>query len=387
MMRKLFQTLLLTGLLVPLYAGGQVAGGRAAGGQAEVGSPVMQRLKDIALVSGVRSNQVVGYGLVVGLDDSGDQTSQVPFTVQSLNNMLKRYGVTVPDNVSPQLNNVAAVSVHAELPPFIKPGTRIDVTVSSIGNADSLRGGSLLMTPLKGADGQTYAIAQGNLVVSGFGVSGQDGSSITVNVPSSGRIPNGATVERQVPGSLDLGQSIVFNLHTPNFTTAQRVSETINSLLGLGTARALDAVSIEVQAPERVEQRVAFISELEGLKIEPGTPPARVIVNSRTGTVVIGQEVSVLPAAVAHGSLSVTISERPAVSQPQPFAEGETVVVPQTEIEVVQEDARMFLFEAGVSLNEIVQAVNRVGAAPGDLVAILEALAQSGALRAQLIII
>jgi len=377
MTRDLLKTLLLSLFLVPLQAAGQ----------AEGKSPTLQRLKDIALVSGVRSNQVVGYGLVVGLDGSGDQTSQVPFTVQSMNNMIKQFGVTVPDNVNPQLANVAAVSVHAELPPFIKPGTRIDITVNSIGNADSLRGGSLLMTPLKGADGQTYAIAQGNLVVSGFGVSGQDGSSITVNVPSSGRIPNGATVEREVPGALHLGQSIVFNLHTPNFTTAQRVSHTINSLLGLGTARALDAVSIEVKAPERVEHRVAFISELESLEIEPGAPPARVIVNSRTGTVVIGQNVSVLPAAVAHGSLSVTISERPAVSQPRPFAEGETVVVPQTEIEVVQEDARMFLFEAGVSLNDIVQAVNRVGAAPGDLVAIMEALAQAGALRAELIII
>ena len=387
MTRKLLQTLLLTMFLIPLYADGQVASGQVASGQAENDSRTLQRLKDIASVSGVRANQVVGYGLVVGLDDSGDQTSQVPFTVQSMNNMLKQFGVTVPDNVNPQLDNVAAVSVHAELPAFIKPGTRIDVTVNSIGNADSLRGGSLLMTPLKGADGQTYAIAQGNLVVSGFGVAGEDGSSITVNVPSSGRIPNGATVERAVPGALDLGQSIVFNLHTPNFTTAQRVSETINSLLGLGTARALDAVSIEVQAPERVDQRVAFISELERLEIEPGAPPARVIVNSRTGTVVIGQQVSVLPAAVSHGSLSVTISERPGVSQPQPLAEGETVVVPDTEIEVVEENARMFLFEPGVSLNEIVQAVNRVGAAPGDLVAIMEALAQAGALRAQLIVI
>jgi len=377
MMRGFLQALCMALVLVP----------PGAGGQAEGNSATLQRLKDIASVSGVRANQIVGYGLVVGLDDSGDQTSQVPFTVQSMNNMLKQFGVTVPDNVNPQLDNVAAVSVHAELPPFIKPGTQIDVTVNSIGNADSLRGGSLLMTPLKGADGRTYAIAQGNLVVSGFGVSGRDGSSITVNVPSSGRIPNGATVERAVPGSLHLGQSIVFNLHRPNFTTAQRVSETINMLLGLGTARALDAVSIEVRAPERIEQRVAFISELEGLRIEPGTPPARVIVNSRTGTVVIGQEVRVLPAAVAHGSLSVTISERPVVSQPQPFAAGETVEIPRTEIEVIQEDSRMFLFEAGVSLNEIVQAVNRVGAAPGDLVAIMEALSRAGALRAELIVI
>ncbi len=364
-----------------------LAGNVVVVAQQEQTRTTTQRLKDLASLAGVRSNQLVGYGLVVGLDDSGDQTSQVPFTVQSLNNMLKQFGITIPDNVNPQLNNVAAVAVHAELPAFVKPGTRIDVTVNSIGNADSLRGGSLLMTPLKGADGQIYAIAQGNLIVSGFGVSGQDGSSITVNVPSAGRIPNGATVEREVPGTLHLDPSLVFNLHTPNFTTAQRVAETINSLLGLGTARPLDAVSIEVQAPELLEQRVAFVSELENLAIEPGTPPARVIVNSRTGTVVIGSEVRVMPAAVAHGSLSVTITERPEVVQPEPFAGGETVVVPRTDIEVVEEDGRMFLFEAGVSLNEIVQAVNRVGAAPGDLVAIMEALSQAGALRAQLIVI
>ncbi|MDT8438398.1 MAG: flagellar basal body P-ring protein FlgI [Wenzhouxiangellaceae bacterium] len=350
-------------------------------------SPLAERLRDLTSLAGVRDNQLVGYGLVVGLDDSGDQTSQVPFTVQSLENMLKQFGITIPDNVNPQLDNVAAVSVHAELPPFSKPGTRIDVTVSSIGNAESLRGGSLLMTPLKGADGQIYAIAQGNLVVSGFGAAGADGSSITVNLPTAGRIPNGATIEREVPSSAMLGDVLVFNLHTPNFTTARRIAETINGLLGLGMARAVDAVSIEVRAPADSDQRVAWISELENIRVEPGAPPARVIINSRTGTVVIGSEVKVLPAAVAHGSLAVTISEQFAVSQPEPFSEGETVVVPQSEVSIEQDPAKMFLFPAGVSLNDIVQAVNRVGAAPGDLVAIMEALSQAGALRAELIVI
>ena len=367
-------------LLIPLLALVLMA-------DAPAGQVPGERLKDLASVAGVRSNQLVGYGLVVGLDGTGDQTSQVPYAVQSITNMLKQFGITVPDNVNPQLQNVAAVTVHADLPPFVKPGTRIDVTVSSIGNANSLRGGSLLMTPLRGADGEIYAIAQGSLAVSGFGVAGQDGSSITVNVPSSGRIPSGATVEREVPTSFLAGETLLLNLHTPDFTTAHRVVEAINRVMGMGTARPLDAVSIEVRAPSDPAQRIAYVSTLESLEVQPGAAPARVIVNSRTGTVVIGSGVRVLPAAVAHGSLSVTITERPEVFQPGPFAEGETVVVPRTDIEVVQDDARMFLFEAGVELNDIVQAVNQVGAAPGDLVAIMEALRQAGALRAELIII
>lgn len=346
-----------------------------------------ERIKDLAAVAGVRSNQLVGYGLVVGLDRSGDQTAQVPFTLQALNNMIQQFGITVPDNIVPQLTNIAAVSVHAEMSAFLKPGTRIDVTVSSLGNARSLRGGSLLMTPLKGADGNVYAIAQGNMVVSGFGVDGQDGSSITVNIPSSGRIPSGGTIEREVPSAILQNEYLVFNLHTPNFTTAHRMAETINETLGAATARPLDAVSVEVRAPQDATQRIAYLSELENLRVAPGSMPARVIVNSRTGTVVIGSEVRVLPAAVAHGSLSVTITERPEVSQPGAFAGGETVVVPRSDIEVQQGDGRMFLFDAGVSLNEIIQAVNQVGAAPGDLVAIMEALKEAGALRAQLIVI
>ena len=370
---RLFQCLqgcLLVLLLMPALAAAQT-----------------ERIKDLASVAGVRSNQLVGYGLVVGLDSSGDQTSQVPFSVQSLNNMLKQFGITVPDNVNPQLNNVAAVSVHAELAPFLKPGTRMDVTVNSIGNAKSLRGGSLLMTPLKGADGNVYAIAQGNMVVGGFGVSGQDGSSITVNIPSSGRIPNGATVEREVPSAFLQNEYLIFNLHTPNFTTAHRMAEVINQTMGEAAARPIDAVSVEVLAPADPNQRIAYLSELENLELAPGSAPARVIVNSRTGTVVIGSGVRVLPAAVAHGSLSVSIAERPEVVQPGPCAGGDTAIVPRTEIEVRQEGGRMFLFDSGVSLNEIVQAVNQVGAAPGDLVAIMEALAEAGALRAQLIVI
>lgn len=345
------------------------------------------RIKDLASVGGVRPNQLVGYGLVVGLDSSGDQTAQVPFTLQSLNNMLQQFGITVPDNINPQLTNVAAVSVHAELPAFLKPGTRLDVTVSSIGNAGSLRGGSLLMTPLKGADGNVYAMAQGNLVVSGFGASGQDGSSITVNIPSTGRIPGGATVEREVPSAFLEREYLMLNLHTPNFTTAHHMAEAINRTMGDATARPVDAVSVEVRAPVDPGQRIAYLSTLENLQVEPGSAPARVIVNSRTGTVVISSQVHVLPAAVAHGSLSVTITERPEVSQPGAFAGGETAVVPRTDIQVEQEDGAMFLFDAGVSLNEIVQAVNQVGAAPGDLVAIMEALKEAGALRAQLVVI
>ncbi|ADC71448.1 flagellar P-ring protein [Thioalkalivibrio sp. K90mix] len=345
-----------------------------------------ERVKDVASVFGVRENQLVGYGLVVGLDGTGDQTTQTPFTIQSLNNMLGQLGLT-PDAGNPQLRNVAAVMVTAELPPFSKPGQRIDVTVSSMGNATSLRGGTLLMTPLKGADGQTYSIAQGNLVVGGFGAEGQDGSRITVNVPSVGRIPNGATVEREVPTAFAQGDHVTLNLNRPDFTTANRLVETVNDTFGPGVAHALDGSSVRVRAPQNPDQRVGFVAELENLPIERGAPPARVIVNSRTGTVVIGSRVQVTPAAVSHGSLTVTISEAPQVVQPMPFAEGETAVQPQTDIAIQQDDSTMFLFDPGTSLDEIVRAVNNVGAAPGDLVAILEALREAGALRAELVVI
>ena len=355
--------------------------------QAGMQAQANERVKDLASVAGVRNNQLVGYGLVVGLDGTGDPTTQAPFTVQSLKNMLGQLGVTVPPNVNPQLRNVAAVMIHEDLPPFAKPGQTIDITVSSIGNATSLRGGSLLMTPLKGADGQTYAIAQGNLVVGGFGAEGRDGSRITVNVPSVGRIPNGATVEREVPTAFAQGDSVMLNLHQPDFTTANRLSDVINDTMGPGTARPVDGSTVRVSAPVDPGQRVAFVSMLENLTVQPGAPAAKVIVNSRTGTVVIGSNVQVMPAAVTHGSLTVTISEAFDVSQPAPLGRGQTVVTPRSEVEIAEEANPMFLFGPGVTLDEIVRAVNQVGAAPGDLVAILEALRQAGALRAQLIVI
>ena len=347
-----------------------------------------ERIKDIASIDGVRSNQLVGYGLVVGLDGSGDQTTQTPFTVQSLKSMLAKLGVVVPANVNPQLKNVAAVMVHADLPAFIKPGQTIDVTVSSLGNAKSLRGGSLLMTPLKGADGQTYALAQGNLIVSGFGADGADGSSVTVNVPSAGRIPNGASVERAVLSPFSQDPFVVMNLNHPDFTTALRVANSINDKLGKGVARPIDGASIEIQSPLNPAEKVAFVSVVENLLVDPGLAPARVIINSRTGTVVIGSEVRLDPAAVAHGSLTVSISENFEASQPAPFARrGETVVTPNSEVTIEEEKSRMFLLDAGVTLNDLVTAVNKVGAAPGDLVAILEALERVGALHAKLIVI
>lgn len=346
-----------------------------------------ERIKDLADIAGVRSNPLIGYGLVVGLDGTGDQTSQAPFTVQSLKAMLTQLGVTIPAGVNPQLKNVAAVAIHAELPAFAKPGQKIDITVSSIGNSGSLRGGSLLMSPLKGVDGQVYAIAQGNMIVGGLGVSGSDGSRLSVNIPSSGRIPNGATVERTVPGNISQSAEILLNLHTADFTTASRLVKGINAALGEGTARAMDAVTVAVKAPQDASQRVGFMADLEVMEINPGEAPARVVVNSRTGTVVIGSQVRVSPAAVSHGSLSVTISERAQVSQPAPFSQGQTTVVPRSNIEVQQQDSRMFLFAPGTSLDDIVRAVNQVGAAPGDIVAILEALKQAGALHAELVVI
>lgn len=347
----------------------------------------LERIKDLATVAGVRENQLIGYGLVVGLDGTGDQTTQAPFTVQSLKNMLDKLGITVPDSVNPQTKNLAAVMVTAELPPFAKPGQRMDVTVSSLGNAKGLRGGTLLMTPMKGADGQVYAVAQGNLTVSGFGAGGADGSRITVNVPSVGRVPNGATVEREVPSGFAQGDYVVLNLHRPDFTTVNRMTDVINQNIGDGVARPMDGSSIRVRAPNDPGQRVAFISALENLPVEAAEPPARVIINARTGTVVIGAGVTVTPAAVSHGNLTVTISENAKVSQPGPLSGGQTAVVPQSNVAVKEEKNRMFLFAPGASLGDIVQAVNDVGAAPGDLVAILEALREAGALRAELIVI
>ncbi len=345
------------------------------------------RLKDIANLHGVQSNQLVGVGLVTGLDGTGDQTTQAPFTAESFRAYLNQFGIPLPQGQSFKLSNVAVVSVQAELPAFTKPGQTIDVTVSSLANAESLRGGTLERTFLQGVDGEVYAIAQGNLIVGGLGVGAADGSSITINVPSVGRIPGGATSVQEVITAFGFGESIIFNLKRADFTTAKRVSQAINEFLGEGSAKALDAVSIEVFAPADLQTRVAFVSELENIQIEQGAAVARVIVNSRTGTIVIGEQVRVSPAAVTHGSLTVTISESLQVSQPGAFSDGQTVVVPESDVGVSQESNRMFLFDTGSTLSDIVQAINAVGAAPGDLAAILEALKQSGSLKADLIVI
>lgn len=346
-----------------------------------------ERLKDIATIQGVRTNQLIGYGLVVGLSGTGDQTTQTPFTVQTFNNMMSQFGIKVPSGGNVQLKNVAAVSIHADLPAFAKPGQTIDVTISSIGNAKSLRGGSLLMAPLKGIDGNVYAVAQGNLVVGGFDAEGKDGSRITVNVPSAGRIPGGATVERPVPSGFDQGNSLTLNLNRSDFTTAKHIVDKINDLLGPGVATAVDGGSVRVTAPLDPNQRVDYISVLENLEVSPGEAVAKVIINSRTGTIVVGQNVKVAPAAVTHGSLTVTISEDPIVSQPNPLSDGQTAVVPNSTVKAKQEAKPMFRFGPGTTLDEIVRAVNQVGAAPSDLMAILEALKQAGALQADLIVI
>lgn len=344
-----------------------------------------ERIKDIASIAGVRSNQLIGYGLVVGLSGTGDKT----FTTssQTLRNMMQQLGITVAADLDLKSQNIAVVSIQADLPAFAKTGQTIDVNVASLGNSKSLRGGSLLMAPLKGADGQVYAVAQGNLVVGGLSASGQDGSKVTVNVPSSGRIPNGATVEREVPTGFAQGGSLVLNLHTPDFTTANRLADEVNRSYGAGLARAIDASSIQIGVPRDPTQRVSFTAMIENLEVSPGDAAAKIIVNSRTGTVVISNHVRVQPVAVSHGNLTVTVTEKPSVSQPNALSNGTTAAVANSDINVKEEANRMFVFNPGVSLDEIVQAVNKVGAAPSDLVAILEALKSAGALRAELIII
>jgi flagellar P-ring protein precursor FlgI len=342
------------------------------------------RIKDLSSVQGVRNNQLVGYGLVVGLDGSGDKA---PFTNQTFRNMMEQFGITIPEGEDPKLKNVAAVSVHATLPPFSKPGQEIDVTVSSIGNATSLRGGSLLLTPLRGADGNIYAVAQGNMIVGGFGAEGEDGSSIKVNIQSAGRIPNGAIVEREVNNAFSQGDFLTFNLHRPDFTTAKRMQEVINDLLGPGAAYAQDAASVRVTAPRDANQRVSFLSVLENLEVTPGEEAAKVIINSRTGTIVVGQHVKIEPVAITHGDLTVTIRNDLEAVQPEGLSAGETVVVPDTDVNAEEEQNPMFLFGPTVTLSDLVDAVNEVGAAPGDLMAILEALKSAGALKAELIVI
>ena len=344
-----------------------------------------ERIKDLANVQGVRSNQLLGYGLVVGLNGTGDKVGSSPFAEQSLRSMLTQLGIVVPPGTKINPKNVAAVTVHAELPPFVKPGQRIDVTVSSIGDAKSLRGGSLLMTPLKGIDGKVYAIAQGNLVVGGLSAEGADGSRVTINIPSSGRIPDGATVERTV--ATGFASNPTLTLKEGDFTTVSRVVKAINDTIGPGTARALDMASVQVNAPADIGQRVTFMSMIENIEVEPGQAVARVIVNSCTGTVVINQAVRVAPAAVSHGSMTVTISEAPQASQPNPLSGGQTVAVPNSQVDVTEDGRHMFKFAPGVTLDEVVRAVNEVGAGPSDLVAIHEALKQAGALKADLVII
>lgn len=348
-----------------------------------------ERIKDIAMVEGARTNQLIGFGLVVGLDGTGDQVTQTQFTIQAARSMLQQFGVNLPPGVNPQTKNMASVMVTAELPAFTKPGQKMDVTVSSIGNAKSLRGGELLLTQLKGGNGEVYAVAQGGLVVSGFGAEGSDGSSVSVNTKASGRIPNGALVEREVGNALDDGSNrITFNLHSADFTTAKNMASEINRMMGPGTAEALDAVSISVLAPTDTAQKVAYLAELENIEVSKANSAAKIIVNARSGTIVIGSEVVVKPAAVATGSLTVTIDESFAVSQPGPFATGgETAVVPQSTVNAEQEEAKFFVMEGGVNLQDIVTAINKVGAAPGDLIAVLEALQQAGALSAQIIVI
>ena len=342
-----------------------------------------QRVKDLADVAGVRSNQLIGYGLVVGLPGTGEQS---PFTEQSFKTMLSNFGITMPENLKPKIKNVAAVAVHADLNAFAKPGQTIDVTVSSMGSAQSLRGGTLVQTILMGIDGNAYAVAQGSLVVSGLGAEGLDGSKVLVNTPTVGRISNGAIVEREVKSPFSSGDHITFNLRQSDFTTAKRLSDTINDLIA-GSARAIDATSVEVRAPRDIADRVSFLSVLENLEFEPASPAAKIIVNSRTGTIVIGSEVRLLAAAITHGGITVTINEVQEVSQPGAFAEGETVATNQSNIDVSQTNGRMFIFEPGITLDTLVRAINEVGAGPGDVMAILEALDQAGAIRGELIVI
>jgi flagellar P-ring protein precursor FlgI len=345
------------------------------------------KIRDLASVGGVRSNQLIGYGLVVGLDGSGDQTTQAPFTTQSLENMLQQFGITVPPTARPQLKNAAAVTITADLPPFAKPGQTIDITVASIGNAKSLRGGELLMSPLRGADGNVYAIAQGSVVVGGVSAQGKSGSSVQVNISSSGRIPNGASVERSVASSFGGGGDLMLNLNTADFTTAARIAQAINTAYGPGTAQPVDGGTVSVHGPQDPAQKVAWLGMIQDLDVTPGDAPARVVVNSRTGTVVIGSDVKVTAAAVAHGAIQVTISEQPLVSQPAPFSRGQTAVVPSSDVQISEDGAHMFKFGPGVSLDTIVRAVNQVGAGPSDLISILQALKQAGALHAELVVI
>lgn len=346
-----------------------------------------ERIKDLVTVQGVRSNALIGYGLVVGLDGTGDQTTQTPFTTQSLTTMLSQLGITLPPGSSLQLKNVAAVMVTATLPPFARPGQPLDVTVSSLGNAKSLRGGTLLLTPLKGADGQVYALSQGNVLVGGIGASSAGGSSVTVNHLSVGRISGGATVERVVPAAVGREGFVDLAVNSADFTTTERIVNAINSAFGDGVAVALDGRSVRVAAPAETTQRVAFMSRIESLDVTPGLAPAKVIVNARTGSVVMNRAVTVDDCAVAHGNLSVAITTEPVVSQPAPFSNrGNTVVGERAQIEIRQEKGALTMVR-GANLNDVIKALNAIGATPQDLLSILQAMKSAGALRADLEII
>jgi flagellar P-ring protein precursor FlgI len=346
------------------------------------------RIKEVAAVQGVRSNQLTGYGLVVGLDGTGDQTTQMPYTTQAMQNYLQNIGISLPPSAAGQLQlkNVAAVIVTAQLPAFAQPGQMIDVNVSSMGNSKSLKGGMLMVTPLRGVDGEIYALAQGNLAVGGSGAS-SGGSKVQINHLSAGRIPQGAQVERSVPTPLHEGDSITLGLNASDFQTAQHVAQAINARMGAGRATAIDGRTVQVQAPTAPGERVGFIAQIEELPLETMVPAAKVVINARTGSVVLNQAVTLGPCAVAHGNLSIIISSRPVISQPNPLSQGQTVVSQQSDIQINQEPGNIIQVPPSAQLTDVVRALNALGATPGDLLAILQAIKAAGALNAELEVI